>query len=242
MPEDEELENNSDENPGDGELEDKESPKLLAGKYANPEELEKAYLHEQAAMTKAQQEAADLRRQLEEMTGSYNNTSPSPPSATGQTWADDFNERMWDNPATAMTEILQNAFAIRDQAEAGIETALAEKESHPLYREVATKYRAELKRNAMYLGDPANSKAVADALFKQVVGEYALAAAEKVRENPAERTAMLRNLGIESPQSEGGETKTVTTREDIEMLRDIGVPKDRISTVVDRFTKEEGED
>jgi hypothetical protein len=82
--------------------------KLYAGKFKSAEELEKGYQEAQAAMTRAQQERAELEKRLQA-------TPPAPPKTAAQLAADEaaekqaFLEKFASDPQGVLREYQQNA-------------------------------------------------------------------------------------------------------------------------------------
>ncbi len=182
------------------------SEKLYAGKFKSPEEMEHAYSEAERSMTQAKQEAAEERQRREQWEQYYSTQQTQQPNPANPD--DPWEEAIVDPAKMAQTvnqtviQALTQYDQYRNAVDGNIESALAKYESDPRYKEIGRAYRAELKKRAHEFADPRAAGQRADESFKMVLVDYVMNVQQKVKENPAERSRFIKDLGIEEPESE----------------------------------------
>ena len=122
---------------------DNKDERLYAGKYKTPEDLEKAYSEAQAAMTRAQQEAADLRRAQEEQ--GYNGQQYNPPQPDNDPIAQ-FNDQFFDNPYQAGMQMVGQALGAFQQAQANVRRESRKFKEDPLYNQITNEFESSFQQ------------------------------------------------------------------------------------------------
>ena len=213
---------------------DNKDERLYAGKYKTLEDLEKAYSEAQAAMTRAQQEAADLRRAQEEQ--GYNGQQYNPPQPDNDPIAQ-FNDQFFDNPYQAGMQMVGQALGAFQQSQANVRRESRKFKEDPLYNQIADEFESELSAVPFHqLADPTQAKQAAEFIYNQVAGRYARNMVGNIRQNPAERVNYLKNIGVEEPTSDGDSRDTVDP-EAYALLNQLGIRDTQVQAEILRRTR-----
>lgn len=214
---------------------------LYAGKYKSAEELEKAYLEAQQALTAKAQEAAELRRFVAQTAPSQ---TTAPPEGTPE-WEEYWNAKFYESPARAMNEYSQQATQQVSAGRRAITQALAERAGDPMFQVVADDYRQALESvDERIMADPQQAAAAAEMLYDSVIGRAVRQqrggsrATQQQPEQPrgffpAQRQQMLQQMGVSQPQpgADGGPQMSQGQRN---LLSELGITGKQARTVYER--------
>jgi hypothetical protein len=171
-------------------------PRVYAGKFKSPDDLEKGYTEAQSAMTRSMQEAAELRKQLAEA----GNTRSAP-----QYDMDDINSQIIENPFQAVSEIVSRTITAERQAVIGRRKIMNTFRDDPMFSEVKDDFEEALELlDSSYLLDENQRGAVGENIYNSIVGRHARSGKPKPEPKPepvTERVARARGVGIGAPDS-----------------------------------------
>lgn len=206
--------------------------RLLAGKYKTAEELERAYEEAQAAMTRAQQEAAELRGRT------TTDTPPANPAYDPNAYAEQFNQQFFDNPYQNLSALMQNVqqqtYQTIMQGQAAIRRAQSTFKGDPVYPQVADSFEAELMTlDPSLLANPQ----VTQKVYDSVVGAHVRAQAQRAQQDPAARTEMLQHLGVAQPDSTPDAPVGRVDSQSASMIEALGVDAKDVNSVINRYQK-----
>lgn len=167
-------------------------PKLYAGKFKTPEDMEVAYKEAEKRMFEAIEEAKQAREP---------ESAPSAPPPQPN-FAEEFNNRAWEDPWTAFGQLLGASNQVQRQATAGRKRSLAQFKTDPLYSEVKDEFEAELELVDDYqMANPEAAKQIVEALYDRVSGRFARQAVAQAQKGPKERVEVVRKLGVAAPEA-----------------------------------------
>jgi len=216
--------------------EEEPEPRLYAGKYKTVEDMEAAYQEAQAAMTRAQQEAAGLRESR-----NYAGPPQNPPVA--EEAVDAYNTQFFENPYQAQVatmEAMRQTFQADLRAyNAGIRKAMSAKRADVLFAQVQDEYEAEL---AGMTSDQLSDKNTVDAVYDIVLGRHARKVVQEAGSDPKARTTMLKQLGVTEPEPTpltGGANEPSAVQ--VDALRRMGLTGKQIEAAVKRVQETTGE-
>lgn len=142
-----------------------EQPIKYAGKFKTDKDLEKGYLEAQRAMTQAQQEASELRRQIQQ--------------AQQQQVAipdddDDGSDEFFENPKQAFKQWYDNNRRVQKLAELTIKRILNEYSTDPMYDAVKNEFESALMEiDDNYIIQPDISTEGVRRIYNMLCGEVA---------------------------------------------------------------------
>lgn len=214
---------------GGGEPEER----TYAGVFKSPEELEKGYVEARAEMTRKEQEAADLRRQLESTQGREMN-----PPEVG-----DPNEVWWENPAQAAYATFGGLLNQFQSAQANVRRASSQYKNDSAYNLVRDEFEAELASVPFnIMADPNQAQQAADYVYNTVCGRKFRETQGKIKENPSSRLEVLKQLGVEPPApGPDNNVNEDVTQSDIAALRSMGLQGKDLKDAVDSYKKGKGD-
>jgi hypothetical protein len=198
--------------------------RLYAGKYKTPEDMERAYLESQSAMTKAQQEAAEFRRYAEQQ-----QAQPPPQQPDYSDELERLNDEFLSNPYGFLTQSVpqmvqqqvQQVLAQRDTAQRNVKQVMNLKATDPHFDKVKDDFEAVIAElDPSYLQNPNSLADVAEYAYTQAVGRAALAGKLTAAPPPpppvptVERVSQLEQTGpgVAQPASTGSGLDTVDQR------------------------------
>ena len=220
-----------DSTPGSGTAAQEGAERLLAGKYKDASELEKAYSSLESKLGGLGTKASMFEKAWKDAGGLIdeegNPELPAPDSRQNQAGGNQqdymelLKDQWYDNPVQAAAQFFGNMMTAVDQAEGNIEEALAEREKDPMFREVQRAYRAELRKVKGYMSDPAAAKQIAQEKYDAVCGRAAREMMTKAASDPAARANAIKALNLESGGSgSGGDDEPLLDRADRLFMKD----------------------
>jgi len=210
-----------------GEPLDDQQETLIGGKFRTVDDLLSAYQESERAMHGSQGVSGTMRRQLEEWgctvgdDGSIQlppgvGTQPVPAAAPD---AEDMSDQFYQDPVGFVSSFMAGQRQVEKAARANVKRAVAQLKREPLYSEVADDLDAELETIPdQHMQNPQAAQQIVQGVFERVAGKYALRQSARAKDDPNERSAMLRKLGVEPQQTapEGG--RVVVSAEDKQVL------------------------
>jgi hypothetical protein len=217
---------------------DDEQPaeKVYAGKFKTPEDLEQAYGNAEAEMRRAQQEAAEARKELEQ----YGSQIGGMSAPKGDGAAPDFNEQIFENPLQAIMQLLTATKQVEKTATVNRKAQRGKFKGDPLFREVSDEFETALEAvDDSYLQTPQQSQFVAEQIYNAVCGKYARENRARASADPAERKRYIENLGIEEPEAPGSRAASDDdiNQRDVAMLNALGIGSKERGEVVQGYQK-----
>lgn len=186
-----------------------EPPKLFAGKYKSPEELEKAYLEAQSAMTKAQQKAAELERNAVQRAAEPPKPVEKTPTqiAAEEKQREDFLAKFVQNPEGVVNDYVRQAQQQTSAALAAQQMTHNWEQANPDLKE--HQVRVAFEASLLAQSDPelaANPQALLDkatANFRQFTGKLRT---EGAKEALTTQTKIIKLTESTAPEGQTTET------------------------------------
>jgi hypothetical protein len=212
-------------------------PKLYAGKYKTPEEMEAAYLESQSAMTKAQQEAAEYRKMVEgnPAVDPYATQQPyqqQPPVDMSQ----QFNDAFFENPHQALgqyvSQAIQQVTQTQKAAQANVKREVAKLRANPLLAQVSDELEYALANVPDdQLANPQAASQIVQFAFQAAVGQHFInqgntpspAPVPQPAPTPSARVAGVQQLGVGSPTTSEEQVTGDVDQRGREMLNQLGI-------------------
>lgn len=220
---------------------EEQEQRLYAGKFKSEDELERSYLEAQSELTRKSQRLAELERQSGQ---SYSTQQAD----SGGDWADQFNSSFYENPLQSSSQLIQAQYAqMRQQekaARANTKRQLAKYRKDPLYADVCDEFESQLEMIPdNVLADANQVDGVVEMVYNAVAGRHMRtqrsAGGDAVSRD---RREQIGSLGVSSPQqSESTSVKRDPTRQEVEMLKDLGLDNDAVKRVKKRYMESEEE-
>jgi hypothetical protein len=216
-------------------------PELIGGKFKSQDDLLKGYQELERLATEKTTVTKEVQRQLTALGVEFDEKTGAiklPDSATQQTQQqytqsapdDDPNQavvdRLLSDPYSVMSEVVSAARTIQRQADANVESELADLKADPLYAKVGAKLKAQLAAfDDRILSNPQQAKAIVTNVYNGLVGDYARQQAKAAKEStdPTARTQILESFGLtqSEPVTESG--RAIMSQEDRDRFAAIGI-------------------
>ena len=208
-------------------------PRMYAGKFKTADDMEKAYIEAQSAMTKAQQEAAELRKRDEQWAAYYAQQNAG--GATDEP-EDDYVEPTKANIDNIVNQRVTAALTLNSQAQGNIRAQVGKFKSDRLFRHIGDEFEAALLRcNPSEMANPQAAEHYAGLIYNNLAGQYARTAASTT-DDPARRREAIENLGLAEPAGPAPLTDAVDP-DGRNMLNALGLSKDDQKSVLESYSK-----
>jgi hypothetical protein len=218
-------------------------PQLIGGKFKSQDDLLRAYQEIERLATEKTTVTKEVQKQLsawgvqfDERTGAIklpdNVTQPQTPPPDPEDLNQQVVDRLLSDPYSVMSEVVSASRKVQKQADANVESEVADLKSDPLYSKVAPKLKAQLAAfDDRILANPQQAKALVNNVYNQLVGDYTRQQAKTARDStdPSARSQILESFGLTQSEVVAETGRNVLSQEDRDRMAAIGItdPKDQ---------------